>query len=218
MTTKKTAPDWEKIELDYRSNVKTLRQIADEHGLAHSSIAKRAKRDNWTRDLAAKIKAKSEELVNKSLANKPANKEKRISEKEIIDANAQAITNVVLDQRTDVQRAMRVTNALFEELENQVGIENALQLEELGELLRSEDDKGRDALNDIYHKIISLPGRVKAAKDLGDNLKTLVMLQRHILKIDEQTSSSDALADLLNRIAQSNNSALSPIAQDKDYA
>ena len=85
-------------------------------------------------------------------------------------------------------------------------------------MLRSEDDKGRDALNDIYHKIISLPGRVKAAKDLGDNLKTLVMLQRHILKIDEQTSSSDALADLLNRIAQSNNSALSPIAQDKDYA
>lgn len=210
--------DWEKIELDYRSGIKSLREIADEHGISHVSINKRAKRDDWVRDLSAKIKAKSDNMVTKSLVTSLVTSEKRISEKEIIDANAQAITNVVLDQRTDVQRAMRVTNALFEELENQVGIENALQLEELGELLRSEDDKGRDALNDIYHKIISLPGRVKAAKDLGDNLKTLVMLQRHILKIDEQTSSSDALADLLNRIAQSNNSALSPIAQDKDYA
>ncbi|MEG2265260.1 MAG: hypothetical protein RSC68_13095 [Acinetobacter sp.] len=210
--------DWEKIELDYRAGIKSLREIADEHGISHVSINKRAKRDDWVRDLSAKIKAKSDNMVTKSLVTSLVTSEKRISEKEIIDANAQAITNVVLDQRTDVQRAMRVTNALFEELENQVGIENALQLEELGELLRSEDDKGRDALNDIYHKIISLPGRVKAAKDLGDNLKTLVMLQRHILKIDEQTSSSDALADLLNRIAQSNNSALSPIAQDKDYA
>ena len=210
--------DWEKIELDYRAGIKSLREIADEHGISHVSINKRAKRDDWVRDLSAKIKAKSDNMVTKSLVTSLVTSEKRISEKEIIDANAQAITNVVLDQRTDVQRAMRVTNALFEELENQVGIENALQLEQLGELLRSEDDKGRDALNDIYHKIISLPGRVKAAKDLGDNLKTLVMLQRHILKIDEQTSSSDALADLLNRIAQSNNSALSPIAQDKDYA
>ncbi len=210
--------DWEKIELDYRAGIKSLREIADEHGISHVSINKRAKRDDWVRDLSAKIKAKSDNMVTKSLVTSLVTSEKRISEKEIIDANAQAITNVVLEQRTDVQRAMRVTNALFEELENQVGIENALQLEQLGELLRSEDDKGRDALNDIYHKIISLPGRVKAAKDLGDNLKTLVMLQRHILKIDEQTSSSDALADLLNRIAQSNNSALSPIAQDKDYA
>ncbi len=210
--------DWEKIELDYRAGIKSLREIADEHGISHVSINKRAKRDDWVRDLSAKIKAKSDNMVTKSLVTSLVTSEKRISEKEIIDANAQAITNVVLEQRTDVQRAMRVTNALFEELENQVGIENALQLEQLGELLRSEDDKGRDALNDIYHKIISLPGRVKAAKDLGDSLKTLVMLQRHILKIDEQTSSSDALADLLNRIAQSNNSALSPIAQDKDYA
>ena len=25
--------DWEKIELDYRAGIKTLRQIADEHGI-----------------------------------------------------------------------------------------------------------------------------------------------------------------------------------------
>ena len=210
--------DWEKIELDYSVGVKSIRQIAIEHGITDTAIRLKAKAKDWSRDLSQKIKDKSEKLLRTEQLRTELRTKTHISEKEIIDANAQAITNVVLDQRTDVQRAMRVTNALFEELENQVGIENALQLEELGELLRSEDDKGRDALNDIYHKIISLPGRVKAAKDLGDNLKTLVMLQRHILKIDEQTSSSDALADLLNRIAQSNNSALSPIAQDKDYA
>ena len=38
----KKAPDWERIELDYRAGMKTLRQIADEHGLTHGAINKRA--------------------------------------------------------------------------------------------------------------------------------------------------------------------------------
>lgn len=57
MTIEKKAIDWEKIELDYRAGVKTLRQIADEHDISHVSINKRAKRDDWVRDLSAKIKA-----------------------------------------------------------------------------------------------------------------------------------------------------------------
>ena len=53
-----TAPkivDWEKIEGDYRAGVKTLREIAEERGITHGAINKRAKRDGWTRDLTAKI-------------------------------------------------------------------------------------------------------------------------------------------------------------------
>jgi hypothetical protein len=48
---KPAAPDWERIELDYRAGVKTLRQIAAEHGITHGAINKRAKRDGWERDL-----------------------------------------------------------------------------------------------------------------------------------------------------------------------
>lgn len=52
-TTKKPAPDkaagivapidLEKIELDYRACIKTLRQIADENGVTHGAVNKRAK-------------------------------------------------------------------------------------------------------------------------------------------------------------------------------
>ena len=49
------AVDWERIELDYRAGIKTLRQIAEENGISHVAINKRAKRDGWTRDLSAKI-------------------------------------------------------------------------------------------------------------------------------------------------------------------
>ena len=50
----KSGADWERIELDYRAGIKTLRQIADEHGISHVAVAKRAKRDGWTRDLSVR--------------------------------------------------------------------------------------------------------------------------------------------------------------------
>lgn len=51
----KAAPDWERIEADYRAGIKTLRQIADDHGITHGAINKRAKRDGWSRDLSARL-------------------------------------------------------------------------------------------------------------------------------------------------------------------
>mgnify|MGYP001581759619 CR=1 FL=1 len=47
----KQAPQWERIELDYRAGIKSLRQIAAEQGISEGAIRKRAKRDDWSRDL-----------------------------------------------------------------------------------------------------------------------------------------------------------------------
>ena len=107
---------------------------------------------------------------------------------------------------------------LFDELEHQVGVENAENLEKLGELLRSEDDKGRDALNDIYQKIISMPGRVKSMKDLSDTLKTLIALERQAFGLDDENNKPvDALTALLERVSTGNSSAFKPIADDPEY-
>ena len=218
MAAEKKVIDWEKIELDYRAGVKTLRQIADEHGISHVSINKRAKRDDWVRDLSAKIKAKSDNMVTKSLVTSEVTSEKRISEKQIVDDGATALTNVRLAQRKDIQRSRSIAMRLFDELEHAVGVENAAQLEHLGELLRNEDDKGRDVLNDIYAKIISLPGRVKAMKDLSDTLKTLVGLEREAFGLNEkQESTADALTAVLDQITKNNSSAFSPIAVDPEH-
>jgi hypothetical protein len=218
MATEKKVIDWEKIELDYRANVKTLRQIADEHGITHGSINKRAKRDGWVRDLSAKIKAKTDELVSKSLVSSEVSKEKRLTEKQIIDEGATALTNIRLGQRKDIQRSRKIAMSLFDELEHQVGIENVENLEKLGELLRTEDDKGRDALNDLYMKIISMPGRVKSMKDLSDTLKTLIALERQAFGLDDENNKPvDALTALLERVSTGNSSAFKPIADDPEY-
>lgn len=213
----KKAPDWEKIELDYRAGVKTLREIAGDHGISHGAINKRAKRDGWSRDLSAKIVAKADELVSKRAVSSEVSKETRVSEREIIDANAQAIVSVRLSHRKDIQRSRRITMGLLEELEQQTGSESVALLEQLGELMRREDDKGQDKLNDLYQKIISLPGRAKTMKDLGESLRVLVALERQAFGLDDKDSKpQDALTTLLQSIAGANASAFRPIADDPE--
>ena len=113
----KAAPDWERIELDYRAAIKTLRQIADENGITHGAINKRARRDGWERDLSEKIAAKADALVSKAAVSTEVSKEARIAEKQVVDANAQAVASVRLEHRKDIHRGRRIANALFDELE-----------------------------------------------------------------------------------------------------
>ena len=192
-TTHKPAPDWEKIEADYRAGILSLREIAEAHpGTNHVAIARKAKREGWSRDLSAKIRAKADALVTERTVTADVTAERRVSERDIIDANAQAIVSVRLAHRKDIQRSRSITMRLLEELELQSGRENAELLEQLGELMRREDGRGQDKLNDLYQKIISLPGRAKTMKDLGESLRVLVTLERQAFGLDNVGADGEA--------------------------
>ena len=118
--------DWEKIELDYRAGIKSLRQIAGEHDIAESGIRRRAKQYEWVRDLSEKIKAKADDIVRSSVRTKTT-----ISEKDTIDANANEVASVRLAHRKDIQRSRKIAMSLFDELEMMVGQENVKLLEML---------------------------------------------------------------------------------------
>ena len=217
-TTHKPAPDWEKIEADYRAGILSLREIAEAHpGTNHVAIARKAKREGWSRDLSAKIRAKADALVTERTVTADVTAERRVSERDIIDANAQAIVSVRLAHRKDIQRSRSITMRLLEELELQSGRENAELLEQLGELMRREDDRGQDKLNDLYQKIISLPGRAKTMKDLGESLRVLVTLERQAFGLDDKDQKpQDSLTTLLQTIAGGNASAFRPVAHDPE--
>lgn len=176
--------DWERIELDYRAGIKTLRQIAGEHGISEGAIRKRAKRDDWTRDLSERIQDKAEQLVRKDMVRSLVRKESSVSERVLVDANARAIADVRLAQRKLIQRKQAIVESLMHELEAQVGPENAALLDDLGELMRSPDDAGHDKLSDLYRKIISLPERAKTAKTLAETLRITVDMERQAFGMD----------------------------------
>ncbi|MHA3081677.1 hypothetical protein ACX1NX_00520 [Acinetobacter sp. ANC 5383] len=206
--------NWEKIELDYRAGVKSIRQIAADHEIAESGIRRRAKQYEWIRDLAPKIKAKADDIVRRESVRSDVRTEKRISEKQTIDENAHQQADVRLSQRKDIQRSRSIAMQLFDELEHQVGVANVELLEQLGELMYKPDDK----INDLYMKIISLPGRVKSMKDLSDTLKTLIALERQAFGLDDENNKPvDALTALLERVSTGNSSAFKPIADDPEY-
>lgn len=62
--------DWEAIESAYRAGLMSLREIASQHSISEGAIRKRAKRDDWSRDLSAKIKERAEDLVRKEEVRK----------------------------------------------------------------------------------------------------------------------------------------------------
>lgn len=180
----------------------SIREIASQHGITHGAINKRAKRDGWERDLKAKIKAKADALVSKREVSKQVSTETATNERILIEANAEVIANVRMEHRGDIRRARNIASSLFGELEAQCADVGAL--EQLGELMLSPDDKGQDKLNEIYHKVISMPGRVKSMKDLSDTLKTLIGLERQAYDIDGPNGdeASKKLSDLMDDLAK----------------
>lgn len=179
---KKAAPDWERIEGDYRAGLLSVREIAASQGISHTAIQKRAKAEGWVRDLSKRIQDKAEALVAKREVAKSVAMETSVSDLAIIDANAEVIAGIRLAHRKDIARSRNLAMALLAELEAVTG--STELFEHLGEMLRAQDDKGQDKRNDLYQKAISMSGRVSNMKALSDTLKTLVGLEREAYGIN----------------------------------
>jgi hypothetical protein len=178
--TKSRDIDWQGIELDYRAGVKSLVAIGEQFGVSDAGILKRAKRDGWARDLSKRIKAETaRKVVIETVARglSPEEQEaKLVSENELVSVAANQQTGVVFRQRQRIERLTGISDKLTEELEKQIA--NAVELDVVGDLLHSPDEKGRDKLNEIYQKVISFPGRVTSLKNLVETSKTLIALER----------------------------------------
>lgn len=194
-------PDWIAIEADYRAGVKTLRAIADAHGITHGAINKRAKQLGWDRDLAPRIAAKAEALVSKQQVSKEVSKRRLDTETAVVEANAKLISDIILGQRQDVVKLRDLVNDLMGELAHQTGYRELY--EQLGELLHAPDEKGLDRLNEVYRKVISLPSRIDGAKKLVDAFDRLVERERQVFNIDK-TAGQEPPKGLMLQISGQN--------------
>lgn len=176
--------DWELIERDFRAGLLSVREIGGLHGVSHTAINKRAKVEGWTRDLKAKILAKAEAEVSKRAVSTEVSKEGRVAERQVIEANAEVIVQTRLAHRADIRRSRGLVMTMLAELEQSCGDTMPGLLRELGEIMRSPDEQGRDKLNDIYQAVISLPERSKTMKNLTESLRVLVLLERQAFGLD----------------------------------
>ncbi len=194
--TEKVQPDWERIEADYRAGTLSLREIAKLHpGTDHVAISRRAKKHGWVQDLSAKIEAKAQQLVTQQVVTPDVTGQRLVTEKQVIESNAKALADVRIGHRADIARARTLALSLLGELEALTGQQDLFA--ELGDILRSEDDKGNDKRNDIYRKVIASAGRVDSMKKLAETLNIVISLERKAWGIVEGGPGSGEPADNL---------------------
>lgn len=194
----KQAVDWERIEVEYRAGISSIREIADRHGIAESAIRQYAKgtktRSKWERDLSAKIKAKAEELLRTDLLRSTLRTE-TATEREVVDATAGAVAIIGITQRKDIGRNRSLAMKLMDELE--VSTDNKELFAQLGEIMSGSEEVS-DSMKALYRKVVSMPARIDSMQKLANTMKVLIELERKVYGIDgEKKSADDKLDDLL---------------------
>ena len=113
--------DWERIELDYRAGVLTLREIASAHAVSHTSVRKHAEMVGWDRDLTARIVAKAEALVSRAEVSKEVSNARMVSARETVEANALVLSDVLMGRKSGVGEMCEIVIGQVKELKTHEG-------------------------------------------------------------------------------------------------
>ncbi len=205
MTTDEKKPrkeiDWEAIQAHYSAGIRSLMDIAKEYGVSDAGILKRAKKEDWTRNLTARIQAKADAKVSAALVSEEVSARRAANEREIVEANAELQYQIRISHRKDIQRVKALLMSLLEEAESQS--DDRQLYKQLGELLASPDEDGNvDKLNELYKKATSLPQRVTVVKQVTETLATLIKLEREAFGIDKEEKASGGYESLLRELAK----------------
>jgi hypothetical protein len=190
-TTTPAAADWTLIQADYRGGIKALRTIAEEHGISHTAINKRAKREGWLRDLTAKTRARADALVYKAAVSTPVSTPEGPSELATIEANATLQYQVRIAHRKDIALCRRMWEQLITELQ---GIAlSPSRIEQLGASLGDQlTGKERGELVTTLKRVTSLSARISSFRIAVDTLERLIRLERQAFGIStEEVPESD---------------------------
>lgn len=190
--------DYDRIEPGWRAGLLSPHQLAaaytEETGqkVSHAAIIKHFKKAGIARDLSSKINDRANAMVTEAMVTGKVTSKPSIPDSSIIEQGSVQVATVKLAHRHDIHRNRAIVARLMDELEEQVGPENAALLADLGEMMRSPDDAGQDKLNDLYRKVISLPERAKTAKTLAETLRITVDMERQAFGMDAKGADGAA--------------------------
>ena len=108
--------DRERLAVEYRAGVRSLRELGSEFGISAARVAQIAKAEGWERDLSAKIKHEAQARLNKAALDEGLNESRRATEKEVVEANAAMQTSVILSHREDLKKLRDRANKYEAEL------------------------------------------------------------------------------------------------------
>jgi len=174
--------DWEAIERDYRTGKYTLRELEAKHGVFNSSIARKAKECEWSKDLSAAIRQATNAKLDSALVSTIANQNAQ-DVSITIAAAAAASADVILGHRKGLQRIAAIKSKMLDQIEQ--AAQNMPDLTAVIEMVRSPDDKGIDRANDALKKAMGRSALVDDLKKLADVDEKVRSGERIAYKLDD---------------------------------
>ncbi|MDP9895356.1 hypothetical protein J2W32_004454 [Variovorax boronicumulans] len=170
----KSSPDWSIIEADYRAGIKSLRQIAGEQNVSEGAIRKRAKKEEWARDLNAKIQAKAEALVRMEAVRSEVREKNRVPESVVVEANANAVYRVQMAHRAGLSKLSTLRDSLLLELEGAASPDQKVDPPPPGTVTQIDAAAG-----------LALPVRIESLKKLAEVDEKIRRGEREAYGIDK---------------------------------
>ena len=191
--------DWEAVEREYRAGQLSVSEIGRQHSVSHTAINKRAAKEAWVRDLAARVRQEvSARLVSDEVSEANAH--------EAVDVAARRGVEVVRSHRRDIGRGRDVLARLVEELDmvtaHRAEIEGEIEAftdpgDGASEKSLASAEKRRAAM----HRAVSLSSRAGAMMSLSSAMKNVVGLERQAFSLDDDSDDGDPLQIIINKPA-----------------
>lgn len=199
---RRTDIDWEACERDYRLG-KTDQEVADLHGVSRSAVARKAKKEGWTKDLSQQVKLQTKAFVSKAIVEKATETlQGKLHESAKGDATAveiEAISNALMI--AEHERAGTKGRHVLEDILDQIGkqVKEAPDISALLEMAQNTDDL--DGLTAGIRKVLSIPSYVDSAKKAMEGIAKAIDVERKARNLDSGESLEKAartLADAMN--------------------
>lgn len=176
--------DWEAVERLYVAGQLTIRQIADQCGIAPYTLTAKAKKLGWVRDLSdaisARTKAKISQIDVNALIEESAHESAQKSAQTIKDAIEQAsdvAAGIVLKHRSSIrlehERAMQIEALLDNSMSNATEINDIKSVAMAYKLLVDSKAKLREQERVIYGLDKDKPADTGLSKESVATLRKL---------------------------------------------
>lgn len=202
---------WDLVAVEYRTGLKTARQIGAEFGISHTAVNNRAKADGWTRDLAAKIKAKADDKLSRAVLSRQLSTASAETECEVVDAYADTQFRVRMKHRQDIRRSRSLWASMIEELEAASDDVGRSLIERMAEIVsgpakgesKDESERRADRMRRQLAKLLEHGARVDSFKKLVETQEKLTKLECEAYGIDNNKGSDGGIEALLEKLGRS---------------
>lgn len=200
---KKPPPDWEQAEKLYRAGQLSLSEIGGRIGVSKQAVIKRMRKAGITRDLTPAVRQATkrkiaEQAVTDSVDGFHSKRGNAVTEREIIESNAQLGSKVVECHRRDIKAGREVCALLLGEL-----FQTTTQLDQVEQAILEEtanDDSGQRRA--LMKRAVSLPSRAGVVRDLTAAMKNLQGLERIAFGLTEKTDETPDYETELKRLSE----------------